>query len=178
MKIIKWIRFCLYVVLGVLVFIFHEFVLEHLNYTVGGIMIFFGLESAFEIMIHKQLLKNPIIYFNEIMVFLLGVILLFLPGNEHFVTVCVVWSVWSILREGWEVGEKVVSKELHWPIAIINLTESIVVIVLSIMLIFNPTEHHALVHVYLLGIELLLEVLFPIINTIYEKITKKEVTNE
>ena len=41
------------------------------------------------------------------------------------------------------------------------MIESIVVIVFSVLMIAHPTEHHAHTHIYLLGIELLLEVIFP-----------------
>ena len=56
----------------------------------------------------------------------------------------------------------------------ISIVESIVIIVLSVSMIMNPTEHHAHVHVILLGIELILEVAFPYLYMLWYKVTKRE----
>ena len=60
--------------------------------------------------------------------------------------------------------EKAIEKSNSLVLSIVNIIESIVVIVFSVMLIFSPTEHHAHFHIILLGIELILEVVFPVID--------------
>ena len=47
--------------------------------------------------------------------------------------------------------------------------ESLVIIVFSVMLIFEPTEHHAMIHLYLLLAELIVAPLTPLVD---ESITK------
>lgn len=180
MKIWEWVRFFVYITLGILVIVLSDLIFQELNYVVGGIMIFFGLESAFGILLHKQFNKHYSMYMNDLLVLLLGVIMLFLKEADDKVTVCVIWGTWSILREGWEISEHIFTKEYSLIISVINVIESIIVITLSIMMIFNPVEHHIYTHIYLLGIELILEVLFPLVNDGIEKIKSKKlgVNNE
>ena len=44
------------------------------------------------------------------------------------------------------------------------MIESVTVIVFSLIMIIEPGEHHARVHLYLLVVELSTKVLFPLIN--------------
>ena len=72
-----------------------------------------------------------------------------------------------------KIKEKAIEQSNSLVIAIINVIESIVLIVFSILLIFSPTEHHAHVHIILLGIELMLEVIFPVLDEIFYKMFNK-----
>ena len=48
--------------------------------------------------------------------------------------------------------------------AIVSGLESVAVIVLSVMLMIEPGEHHAMIHSYLLVAELILSGLIPVLN--------------
>ena len=70
-----------------------------------------------------------------------------------------------IIRESFEIKE-LVTEIKSWTLTIISGIESIAVIILSIMLILEPGEHHAMVHMYLLLLELLLTPLIPLLDEI------------
>ena len=82
---------------------------------------------------------------------------------EEYATVCVIWAVWSILRESIELQE-IVEGELHPVLGVVSGLESVAVIVLSVMLMIEPGEHHAMIHSYLLCVELVLSAVIPLLN--------------
>ena len=94
---------------------------------------------------------------------LLGLTTLFFI--EEYETVCIIWAVWSILRESVELQE-IVSGELHISLGILSGVESVAVIVLSVMLMIEPGEHHAMIHSYLLCVELVLTGVIPMISSV------------
>ena len=173
MKIYKIIKFIFYMLLGLLVLIFNESLTDYIPLFVGSIMILYGVEDTILKLFLKEFREDITKSVDNLLIIMLGVILFFLNEEEHFVSVCIIWATWSILREEWEIKEKAIEKSNSLVISIVNIIESIVVIVFSIMLIFNPTEHHAHVHIYLLGIELMLEVIFPLLDELFSKCTKK-----
>ena len=78
---------------------------------------------------------------------------------------CVIWATWSIVRESFEIKE-LVTEIKSWTLTIISGIESIAVIVFSVMLILEPGEHHAMIHMYLLLFELILTPLIPLLDEI------------
>ena len=89
------------------------------------------------------------------------------------------YSTWSIIRESYEIKE-LVTEIKSVTLTIISGIESIAVIVFSIMLIAEPGEHHALIHIYLLLFELILTPLVPLLDEIIEqkKLKNKEIKEE
>ncbi len=85
----------------------------------------------------------------------------------EYSAVCIIWATWSIVRESHEIKE-LVTEIVSVPLTIISGLESIAVIVLSIMLISEPTHHHALIHIYLLLAELILTPLVPMLDEYFE----------
>ena len=102
--------------------------------------------------------------------------MIFLLENhpQELRTVCVLWSVWSIMRESEEIFEKCFD---HWkkhPVtSLINLAESIVVIVFSLLLIVAKNHEelleHTYAHVILLGVELIIEVIWEYVGDLEAK---------
>ena len=140
--IIKLVTFSL---LAICVFIFTEHLVEHLKYFIGGLMLLYGLEEIlFEIIFKdKRFWYKDKIYLGLIEI-ILGVVLLVAPITiEH---TCVIWATWSIVREAFETKE-LVTEIKSWTLTIISGIESIAVIVLSVMLILEPGEHHAMIHI-------------------------------
>ena len=157
------VKLGVYIVLAILVFIFREFFVDHLKYFIGGLMILY----AFEENLFIPILHQDKVYLGFIEI-LLGIVLLVI--NISFEGVCVIWATWSILRESYEIKE--IACELKTiPPKILSGIESIVVIVFSILLIANPTEHHAMVHLYLLIVELVVAPLTPLLD---ELLTRKK----
>lgn len=90
----------------------------------------------------------------------------------EFSHVCVMWAVWSLLRQSIDIHE-VLKGEVIGVVAIIYVIQSIVSIVFSIILIINPTEHHAITHIYLLIAELLVIALPPVVDELFLNLKKK-----
>ena len=162
------IKLAIYVVLAVLVFVFRETLVEYLKYFIGGLMLLYGLEEIlFEIVFKdKHFWHKDKIYLGSIeIVFGTTLLIINLPYEADYEAVCVVWATWSIVREAFEIKE-LVTEIKSWTLTIISGIESIAVIVLSVMLILEPGEHHAMIHMYLLLAELVLTPLIPMLDEI------------
>ena len=159
-----FIKLIVYVALAICVFIFREHLVEHLKYFIGGLMLLYGLEEIlFEIVFRdKHFWHKDKIYLGFIEI-LLGLVLLIFPLIIE--EVCTIWATWSIVREAFEIKE-IVTEIKSIVLSIVSGIESVAVIVLSVMLILEPGEHHAMIHLYLLLVELVLTPLIPLLDEI------------
>lgn len=183
-KIYKIIKSVLFIVAGVLTLVFaKEFVAnqgEHINLYVGIIMAFYGLETAIVMLLKKEVKEQPIKFLNGLINILLAIVMIFLIEENAFELRIgtTIWCIWAIMREGEEIFEKVVIGFKKHPVtSVINFIESVVVIIFSIALItVEPSEllEDALKHVYLLGVELILEVIWPQLSLLEEKLLTKK----
>ena len=185
MKVYGAIRTAIYWILTVLVLVFATTLaeIEVLRYFIGGLMIFYGLEEIlFNVFKNKKHYSLRSLYWNIIEIAIGLTLVIFVETVEvhvAYAVVCVCWAVWSILRETRELVE--VTEELKENklivcriVAIVNLVESLTVIVMSLTMIIEPGEHHAMIHLYLLAVELFTKVLFPIINHVAERLEEKK----
>lgn len=164
MKKFDVIKTVLHVILAILVFIFNEQLVNYVPFLVGGVMLLYAFESIYG-GFTKEEKDEKIQELLEGALLVLFAVIMLVDGLQNFATACLIWAVWSIYREGSEIFKKVAeSKRLV--VGAINALESVIVIVFSILLIGNPTEHHALTHVILLGFELFFAVAFPIMDNI------------
>ena len=166
------IKLGVYVVLAVLIFIFREQLVEHLKYFIGGLMILYAVEEILFIIIHHvhHILHEDKVYLGFIEL-LLGIVLMCV--NLSYESVCIIWATWSILRESYEIKE--IACELkHIVPKIVSGVESLVIIIFSILLIIEPGEHHAMIHLYLLLAELVIAPLTPLLDELLMKKKKKE----
>ena len=146
------IKFAIFTTLAIFVFIFREKLVENLQPFIGSLMIFYGLEGIlYEVLCHRLHFIHSSKSYLGLIELIFGTVLLIAPLEYSFV--CIIWATWSIVRESYELKE-VVSDIKTIPPKILSGAESIAVIVLSVMLILEPTEHHALIHMYLLVVEL------------------------
>jgi uncharacterized membrane protein HdeD (DUF308 family) len=177
------VKLILYVALAVCVFIFRELLVQNLKYFIGGLMTLYGVEEIlFEIVFRdKHFWHKDKIYLGIIeLVFGVALLCLDLHDNaeETLIRTCLIWATWSIVRESFEIKE-LVTEIKSWTLTIISGIESIAVIVLSVMLILNPGEEDAMIHMYLLLLELLLTPLIPLLDEILlERKHKKELAEE
>ena len=168
-----------FTILGILVFIFNNYLTNHAYILVSMIMLLYGIEDIVERLIRKVNKKNISRLSSNILIITLGIICLFLKRETDFVPLCIIWATWAILREEWEL-EDVINLFHNKVIMGLNIMESLAVIVISIVFIFSPTIEHIRVHVILLGVELILEVFFPILDLIFKprkKVEHNEETN-
>lgn len=185
MKIYGAMRTALYLILTALVFVFISTTakIEVLRYFIGGLMIFYGVEEIiFTVFKHEKHYSTNSLYWNIVEILIGFTLIVFVETGEEELTyavVCVSWAIWSILRETRELVEA--TEELKENkliigkiVAIVNLLESLTVIALSLTMMIEPGEHHAKIHLYLLGVELFTKMLFPIINYIAEYLEEKK----
>lgn len=183
-KIYKIIKTVLFIVAGVLTLVFaKEFVAnqgEHINLYVGIVMAVYGLETAIVMLLKKKVKEEPIKFLNGLINILLAIVMIFLIEENAFELRIgtTIWCIWAIMREGEEIFEKVViGFKKHPVISVINFIESVVVIIFSITLITVESSElleDALKHVYLLGVELILEVVWPQLSLLEEKLLTKK----
>ncbi len=166
------IKLGVYLVLAILIFIFKEQLVEHLKFFIGGLMILYAVEEILFIIIHHihHILHEDKVYLGFIEL-ILGIVLMCV--NVSYESVCIIWATWSILRESYEIKE--IACELkHIVPKIISGVESLVIISFSILLIIEPGEHHAMIHLYLLLAELVIAPLTPLLDELLMKKKKKE----
>lgn len=172
MKIWRIIKTVLYSVAGLLILVFNEPIMPAVGTLVGSVVIFYGIDITILSILKGRFFGENSLFFGGLVQLLMGVIIIIVRGD--IVKVCLVWAVWSILREGKELSES-----LHAILAkrrgFINFAESVTIIVFSFMMIMEPTEHHAHFHVIILGIELILEVFFPIANDFIDRLSGRKI---
>ena len=174
-KFIKAFKLVLFIAWGILVFIFKDKIAEHseehfrLALLVACLMFAYSIFDIFDMIEKKKTFAAHTSFFNCLIQIVFGIIILADPLiRENYATVCIIWAVWSICREGQELAEDLERFKEHIP-AYLNVIESIIVLVLSFMLIANPHPEHAELHLILLGFELILGVLFPHIDYFFIK---------
>ena len=158
--------------LGILILIFNHPAMEYLNYVVGGAIFLYAIYAIGNSIFRVDILENDHGLIEGLILLLFAVLVMFFVSDD-LVKICLIWGTWSILREAKEITEDL-HRIAHKGPGFISIVESIVIIVLSVSMIMNPTEHHAHVHVILLGIELILEVAFPYLYMLWYKVTKRE----
>ena len=171
-KVYKIVKFILFNIAGILILVFNKALIEHdngeiLNILVGCIIAIYGFEGVLLPIYTKKIKAEKIEMLNGGVNSLIAFIMIFLIENNpnELLILCVLWSLWSIMREGVEIFDTGFLGIKNHPVtSTINFAESIIVIVFSIMLICakdaHELEHHAHAHVILLGIELIIEVVW------------------
>lgn len=165
------IKLGVYVILAVLIFIFRTELVENLKFFIGGLMILYAVEEILFIALHHihHIFHEDKVYLGFIEL-VLGVVLL--CANLSIESVCIIWATWSILRESYEIKEIACELKNIVP-KIVSGAESLVIIVFSIMLLIEPGEHHAMIHLYLLLVELVVAPLTPLLDELLTKKSKE-----
>ena len=105
----------------------------------------------------KGLVQEGTRFFDALILLILALVLFLVRDN--FEKCLIIFGAWMILEEGREITDCVILFKKH-KYVVLDIVESIFIIVMSILLILNPTEHHAHIHIFILGAELLVEVAF------------------
>ena len=172
MKYFRFIKLAIYLTLGILLGIFHVFIIENLSYALPSNMILYGLESlSFSLYYHRRDFYKEHRFYWGLVEILLGVVVL--TSVTDFEVVCITWAIWAILREAEEIKEAVLELSNLIP-SLIIIIAGIVNIVFSVLLIMYPGEHHATIHLYLLIVELAIASIIPIINHYFYHIDEEQ----
>lgn len=171
MKVLITVKSILYFIFCIVLFFIHENFVQNLRSFIPVVMIVYGV---FEIVIglmreKKKFLTHHAFYFGCIE-FVIGCVMLFFITD--YTEVCIIWALWSILRESLEI-EEVVERMKEGIPAFISVIESVVIIVFSILLLIEPGEHHAHIHAYLLSLELFMTALTPFADMFIKKKIEK-----
>lgn len=163
MKAFRLTLLICFVIAAILLLVFNEFFLHNLRWFIGGLIVLYGSLGILALALEKvkPILEGHGFLFYAVEILLGLTTLCFIT---EYSTVCVIWAVWSVLRESVELQE-IVEGELHPTLAVVSGIESVAVIVLSVMLMIEPGEHHAMIHSYLLCVELVLTAVIPLINS-------------
>lgn len=165
------VKLVICIILAILVFIFREQLVAGLNYFIGALMVAYGLEEiTFEVLNHKLGFIHKSKTYLGLVEIILGTVLLIAPFS--FEEICIIWGTWSIIRESYEIKEIATEIQSITP-TILSGVESVATIVLAIMLMLEPTPHHAMIHIYLLLIELVFTPLVPLMDELIQKQKKK-----
>ena len=156
------IKLILFTILAVLVLVFKDQHVEHLKPFIGALMVLYGVEEIlFEVSNHHlHFIHKGKTYLGFIELFF-GIVLI--AADLQFEYVCIIWATWSIVRESYEIKEVVADMKAIVP-RILSGVESIAVIIFSVLLILNPSEHHAIIHMILLVVELILSPLVVLLD--------------
>lgn len=166
-KNLRIVKATLYIAVAILILIFHEKIMPSVAFLVGGVVLAYALEELIFLIAQRKFADMA-----ESIIQIVLAVLLFL-AHDDIIKVCIIWGVWSIIREGREMTHALVHIRRYW-LAIVNIAESVVVTVLSATMILEPGEHHAHIHVILLAIELILEIAFPFLEEMLELLSKRK----
>lgn len=169
-KTYKIVKFVIFVLLGLSILFLKETYIENLQYFIGALISIYAIDELCLFIFEKVKEKKSHHFFKSLVEIILGICTLIF--FKELATICIIWAVWSILREADEIQECHELFKEKVP-SLLNFVESIVAIVFSILLIIEPGEHHAMTHMYLLIVELLTAVIFPQLRWIYIKYIKK-----
>ena len=180
MKVFRTLRGLLFVTLGILTMVFAHQIMnnegESLNIVVGASILLFAFDSILMTALEKDRKKliGEIVTSTSMIIIALVILLAYNGNPNELIIICVLWGVWSILSEAKEIGECLIEFKENKIYSTANIIESVVLIIFSIFLILEPGEHHALTHVYLLGVEMILEAIWPILHEILHHLANKK----
>lgn len=156
------VKLVVFSILAILILIFRDQHVEHLKPFIGSLMLLYGVEEIFfEVLFHHKHFIHESKTYLGLIELIFGIVLI--VSELQFDYVCIIWATWSIVRESYELKELVADFEAIPP-KVLSGGESVLVIVFSVLMLMNPTEHHAILHVGLLVVELILSPLVMLID--------------
>ena len=172
MKKYNVIRIFLYLIAGVAILVLNgQFVKnggELIPYLVGAVILFYGANKVIRLAFTKKVKEDLTDFCLSIIMALLGVftvVFALINGDTIYVS-CIIWAVWSIIKEGIDISEKVIKRLDNIPVAIINAINTAIILVFSAIMIIDPLAH-AHTHVILLGTELFVESLTILLTEVF-----------
>ena len=103
----KWqiLKAVLYLTLAVFIFVLNKTIMPYVGILVGAIVCLYAAEEFIVNVAKKTLISDAYRLFEGIAQLLIGIILFIV--SDDIIKVCLVWGVWSILRESKEMAEAI-----------------------------------------------------------------------
>jgi len=168
----------IFLIYGILIICFYDKIKEYAGYVIGSTLVLYAIQDFIRILARESRRKDPSTYVDDLVLLLLAGILFALDirAQDDFVIICIIFAIWSILREAEEIKHIIHLARDGAPF-VLNIIESIVVMVLCVIFIFDVYAHFDL-HMIILGIELILEVFFGVVDAIGIRKSKKKALAE
>lgn len=170
MKTLLRVKSILFFVFAIVLFFIHNHFVTYLGTYIPIVMIVYGLFEILVAVLHEKKFYDHHLFYFGCIELLLGIVLLLFIDDYN--DTCVIWALWSILRESLEI-EEIVERFKEGIPALISVVESIVIIVFSVLMMIEPGEHHAHAHTYLLSAELFVTALIPLSDPYLKKKIKR-----
>ena len=167
-KVFDIVKTTIYLVLLVIVLLIYKNIGYNANYVVGSTMIIHSIFGVLDYFIKKGEKQVIPKFVYDISILALGIVLLFINGNNFLVLICLIWAIWSILREINEILTYIFTKNEHIVLKILGFIESIVSTFFAVLLIIHPSLEHLEIHYILLVVEFATTAIFPLINKILQ----------
>ena len=168
---INFIKYIIAIISSILLFIFSKYLINLANHVVAFVMVVYSIFGLLELFSLNSQREEQHKFFYNFLILTLAIILVMLDMETQGITICTIWACWSILREEHELSGYGFNSGYHFVFRVFGFIESVAEIILSVFLIFHPTEENIMIHLILLGIELLTTGLIPIFNKLIVKET-------
>lgn len=156
-QILRINKIAIYVPIAIIIIIFRERLLDHLNIIVGIPLLVFSLES----LLYELYVKNYKNELNRIGEDLLSIILsslIIFAFDDNLEIICIIWGIIAILSAVKELSKSIYEiTALNKHIYFLVILQTLLQIFFAVLLIIEPEEEHASMHLVLLGVEILLE---------------------
>ena len=93
-----------YLIFAILVFVFRETLVDHIDYFIGSLMLIYAFEEfLFEFLFHRKHFFHEGKIYLAFVEIILGILIF--AVNLQYEHICVIWATWSIIRESYEIKE-------------------------------------------------------------------------
>ena len=183
LSLIGLLKTTLYIFIGIFIIIgntfMHDVIHTYINYLVGIPMLIGVLISVVNDFKYKRYLHDENHMASHFIALIISILILlahFIFKDHDIAIVCILWGVVTIMNSSLRLNlciHEAIKKESF----IYEAIEGIVEIVLSFLLIYDPEEHINL-HIYVLGIEYILEALMTLILNVKNNVLISNKDNE
>lgn len=173
MKLFKINRIIVYILIGALIIIFNDFILDKhlLSWIVGISTLVLSVEGLIYDIYFKKYETDRNHIGTEIFKIAVSILILTVFRNDLDM-ICICWAILVGLTATRALNKSIYGMVAHKPF-MISMLFSILELTLAILLVTNPS-HHVSTHVVLLGIELIVEGIASILHALYKMHDKGE----
>lgn len=167
-KILRINKIIVYLLTGILIIAFHKPIINNnLLYLIIGITtLVLAIEGIIFDIITKRYKQEYNHIGTELFRLSLALVILFvLNDRSDFNMVCICWSIIVILANV-KTLNKTIAHLMHREPFVFHMLFAVSQLILAILLISNP-EHHATMHLIILGVEFIIQSIEIFINLMY-----------
>lgn len=174
-QILRINKMIIYIPIAIIIIVLREDLLDYLNFIVGIPLLVFSLESLlYELYIKNY--RNELNRIGEDIIQIILSILIIAVFDDNLEIICIIWGIIAILTAVKELSKSIYEiTAKRKPIYFLVVTQTLFQIFFAVLLIIEPAEEHATMHLVLLGVEILLESLRIFITFIYTYKRRKKI---